>query len=91
MKSALFVAMVALLPSAAIADVSGMSFEQAVEQWRAVNWTCESGKDHDGVDVDLQTIKSACVSMGVMTAKLAQAGYCFDADKVEWSACPPKN
>lgn len=72
------------LTSAAYADQSP---DEAISEWRAANWTCESGKDHDGVDVDLKQVKEACVSMGVLTAKLAQAGYCYDAKAVEWSAC----
>lgn len=91
MKSALIAALFALLPLSAMADEKGMSFEETLTDWRAANWTCESGKDHDGGDVDLQTIKSACVSMGVLTAKLAQAGYCFDAKNVEWASCAPAN
>lgn len=83
-----YILMAAAICFPAIASANdGTSFEQAVYDWRAANWTCESGKNHDGDDVDLKTVKEACVSMGVLTAKLSEAGYCYDAKTVEWAPC----
>lgn len=76
-----------LLASGAQAAQPEMSAPEAIDDWRAANWTCESGQNHDGEAVDLEEVKAACVSMGILTAKLSQAGFCYDAKTVEWATC----
>lgn len=85
---AVLVALASLFPMAALADDANLSVEEVVERWRAANWTCESGQDHDGAEVDLQKIKEACAKMGAITVELSHAGYCYDAKAVEWATCP---
>lgn len=78
---------ICLFATVAHAEQPEMPAPEAVDEWRAANWTCESGQDHDGEPVDLKEVKAACVSMGILTAKLSQAGFCYDAKTVEWAPC----
>jgi len=88
MKSLLLTAVVFASTGAFAAP---MEPEEAINNWRAANWTCSSGQDHDGGKASDAAVKKACINLGILTTRLSDAGYCFDAKSFEWVACAPKN
>lgn len=82
---ALLITAVIFASTSAIA--APMEPEEAIDNWRAANWTCSSGKDHDGGKVSEAVLKKACIELGILTTRLSDAGYCFDAKAAEWAAC----
>lgn len=64
-----------------------LSDEAAKEGWRQANRLCWSGRDFDGTLISETAMKVACISAGVLTARLVDAGYCLDARESEWKPC----
>lgn len=58
-----------------------------VERFLDANWTCESGQDHDGMEVDEQAIKEACVETIMLLGALRENGYCRGELINEWKPC----
>lgn len=61
--------------------------EVAKERWRQANYLCWNGEDLDGNVVNETAMKVACISAGVLTARLMDAGYCLDARLSKWGPC----
>ena len=61
--------------------------ELAGEKWKAANRLCWSGTNEDGLAVSEIEVKVACISAGVLTARLLDAGYCLNPEEAEWKPC----
>lgn len=61
--------------------------EAAKARWRQANYMCWNSEDLDGAVVSETAMKVACISAGVLTARLMDAGYCLDARLSEWGPC----
>lgn len=60
---------------------------QAVERWGDALYTCSSGENHDGEKVSEADMKTACIALGVITTRLTDANYCYDASTHIWEQC----
>ena len=64
-----------------------VAFEVAKERWKQAHYLCWNGEDLEGTVVNETAMKVACISAGVLTARLMDAGYCLDSRLSEWGPC----
>ncbi len=78
-----------LLLLAMSATVPGlpMSPETAKQHWQTVTHMCWEGTSLDGEPISETEMKVACITAGVLTAHLVDAGYCLHPRDAEWKPC----
>lgn len=79
--------MLALLLLIAMNSDVPMPPEKAVERWRYADHICWTGTNHAGEPVSDAETKAACISAGVLTARLMDAGYCLHPQRDVWARC----
>lgn len=66
---------------------SASSITELKENWRRANSLCWQEVEADPSAASATGVKVACITLGILTQRLIDKGYCLDASKNEWERC----
>lgn len=74
-------------PTGATAPDAPMPPEMAKDRLPYVTHLCWEGEDLEGHPISETEMKVACITAGVLIARLMDAGYCLFPREDEWKRC----